>query len=197
MIMKKICHTAYRASAALAAGKGCFPAFRAEPYLAAPFISALPADIRDAIARHGIRNSHLLAIAPTGSISLLAGDVSSGVEPIFAARLHRSVLDGFGTPRRIEVTDYAYRRWRELPGAIPSLPPAWITAAELPAGTHLAMLAALQPYVDNAISKTINLPKDSSFEDFSGIFARAYELGLKGCTVYRATCDPATETVSL
>lgn len=184
-VMEEICHAAYRASAALAGEKGCFPAFQAGPYLAAPFISALPVDIRDAIARHGIRNSHLLAIAPTGSISLLAGDLSSGVEPVFAASMERTVLDALGTPRRIEVTDYAYRCWRQAHGA-DTLPPAWVTAAELPAEAHLAMLAALQPHVDNAISKTINLPEDATFEEFSGIFTRAHALGLKGCTVYRA-----------
>jgi ribonucleoside-diphosphate reductase alpha chain len=176
---------------ALAVEKNCFPAFRAEPYLAAPFIRALPQDLRDAIARHGIRNSHLLAIAPTGSISLLAGDLSSGVEPVFAPILSRTVLDAFGTPHQIEVIDHAYRLWRRAHGALPFLTPAWVTAAELSAEAHLSMLAALQPHIDNAISKTINLPEGASFEDFSGVFFRAHALGLKGCTIYRAGL-PAT-----
>jgi len=185
MVMEKICHAAYRASAALAVEKGCFPAFKAEPYLAAPFIRTLPLDIRDAIARGGIRNSHLLAIAPTGSISLLAGDVSSGIEPIFSASIERSVLDAFGTPRHIKATDYACRLWRQSHSLEPSLPPAWVTAVELPADAHLAVMAALQPQVDNAISKTINLPETAHFDDFVTVFTRAHAMGLKGCTAYR------------
>ncbi len=177
-IMRTICTAAYRASIAIAAQKGTFPAFAREPYLDAPFIQALPEDIRDGIARSGIRNSHLLAIAPTGTISLLAGNVSSGIEPIFAAETNRTVQDSHPFP----LTDYAVALWRSQSGGIP---PALVTSAELPAEAHLAMQARLQTYVDNAISKTINLPATTPFEAFARVFEHARAQGLKGCTVFR------------
>lgn len=185
--MRAICHAAYRASTALAAEKGCFPAFARDAYLAAPFVHALPDDIRDGIARHGIRNSHLLAIAPTGTISLLAGNVSSGIEPVFAAEATRTVLDARGAPRSFTVTDAAVRLWRALQGRSNGVPPALPTAADVSTEHHLAMQAALQPYVDNAISKTINLPARTSFAVFAEVYDRAYALGLKGCTAFRPT----------
>ncbi len=181
--MREICHLAYRASVALAREKGHFPALRREAYLDAPFIRALPEDIRDAIARHGIRNSHLLSIAPTGTISLLADNISSGAEPVFAADAERAVLDVMGTRQTIMVTDHAVRLWRETHAG---LPPALVTAQELPASAHLAMQAALQAHVDHSISKTINMAPSASFADFADTFTRAYALGLKGCTVFPA-----------
>ena len=185
--MRAICHAAYRASIALAAEKGSFPAFVRDAYLEAPFIRALPADISDGIARQGIRNSHLLAIAPTGTISLLAGNVSSGIEPVFAADVTRTVLDAHGTPRSFTVTDAAVRLWRAGPGRAGGVPPGLVTAAELSAEHHLAMQAVLQPCVDNAISKTITLPETTGFAAFAEVYDRAYALGLKGCTVFRPT----------
>ncbi len=182
-VMREICHAAYRASAALAAEKGAFPAFARDAYLAAPFIRALPAEIRDAIAAHGIRNSHLLAIAPTGTISLLAGNVSSGIEPVFAAEAERTILGPLGAPQRVLVTDHAVRLWRAARGG--GLPPAFTTAAALPAAAHLGMQAALQAHVDQSIAKTINLPADAGFADFAGVYRQAHALGLKGCTVFR------------
>jgi ribonucleoside-diphosphate reductase alpha chain len=173
-IMRTIRDAAYRASIATAAEKGTFPAFAREPYLAAPFVAALPADIRDGIARSGIRNSHLLAIAPTGTISLLAGNVSSGIEPIFAAESTRTVEGS----HPFTLTDYAIALWGGK-----SSPPNLVTTAELPAESHLAMQATLQTYVDNAISKTINLPPSTSFETFANIFETARTI--KGCTTFR------------
>lgn len=175
-IMRTIRDAAYRASIATAAERGSFPAFAREPYLAAPFIAALPADIRDGIARSGIRNSHLLAIAPTGTISLLAGNVSSGIEPIFAAVATRTVAGS----HPFTLTDYAISLWE---GQSP--PPNLVTTADLPAEAHLAMQATLQTYVDNAISKTINLPPSTPFETFAKIFENARTL--KGCTIFRPT----------
>ena len=183
--MRAICHAAYRASAGLAAEKGAFPAFQRQAYLDAPFIRALPGDLRDAIARHGIRNSHLLAIAPTGAISLLAGNVSSGIEPVFAADQRRLLLDAEAKPVEFVATDYAVQLWRDREGRADALPPALVTAAEVSAEAQIDMQAALQPHVDNAISKTITLPETRNFEAFAGLLERAYDTGLKGCTVFR------------
>ncbi len=183
--MGLVCHAAYRQSVAIAEEKGSFPEFERERYLQGPFIGALPADIRDGIARHGIRNSHLLAIAPTGTISLLAGNVSSGIEPVFAAELQRSVWDANGEPRNFRLTDYAVRLWRERSGQAKAMPDALVTATELPIMAHLAMQAALQGFVDNSISKTINVPAETGFADFAPLYRLAYDKGLKGCTTFR------------
>jgi len=184
-IMRRICHAAYRASTALAAEKRSFPYFERERYLAGAFVGNLPDDIRSGIAAQGIRNSHLLAIAPTGTISLLAGNVSSGLEPIFAASYARNVLAEDGTPRQFMLTDYALDLWRRQTGSATGLPPNFFTAAELPVSAHIQMQAALQPFVDNSISKTINVPKDMPFGEFKLIYDMAYDLGLKGCTTFR------------
>ncbi len=183
--MRTICHAAYRQSILLAQEKGSFPAFDHARFLDAPFIRALPADIRDGIARYGIRNSHLLAIAPTGTVSLLAGNVSSGIEPVFAADHQRTVLDAEGQPRRFELTDYAVAEWRRRVGRHDGQPDALVTAAELPIEAHLGIQAALQEHVDNSISKTINVPAKTAFADFAPIYRRAYDKGLKGCTAFR------------
>ena len=186
--MRTVCHVAYRQSIAIAATKGRFPAFERDRYLEAPFVLDLPADIRDDIARHGIRNSHLLAIAPTGTISLLAGNVSSGIEPVFAPEYQRTVLSADG-PKVFTVTDYAVRLWRERSGLASGLPDAVVTAAALPIEAHLNMQAAVQPFVDSAISKTINVPRETSFTDFAPVFRLAYDKGLKGCTAFRPTAE--------
>jgi ribonucleoside-diphosphate reductase alpha chain len=146
----------------------------------------VPAEIRDGIARHGIRNSHLLAIAPAGSISLLAGNVSSGIEPIFAADYQRTVPRGDGGAVPLTLTDYAVRLWRERHDRPDGVPDELVIAGELPPEAHLAMQAALQPFVDNAISKTINLPAATGFGHFSQVYRLAYDKGLKGCTVFRS-----------
>ncbi|MEW5708430.1 MAG: adenosylcobalamin-dependent ribonucleoside-diphosphate reductase [Pseudomonadota bacterium] len=184
-VMRLICHSAYRSSIELAKEKGPFPFFERGQYLNGEFIRSLPADIRDGIARHGIRNSHLIAIAPTGTISLLAGNVSSGLEPAFAAEFRRSMLHEDGTTSAFELVDYAVALWRRLTGDRQGLPPAFVRASEVPPDGHVAMQAALQPFVDNSISKTITVPEDFPFDAFQNIYDLAYDRGLKGCTTYR------------
>ena len=182
--MATICHAAYRASAELAGERGPFLAYRAESYLAGEFVRRLPADIRAAIAARGIRNSHLTAIAPAGTISLLANNISSGLEPIYAYRYQRGVRRPDGSLANYAVKDYAWRLYRSLHGDAP-LPPVFVSATEIPPDQHLHMQAVLQTYVDNSISKTINVPADMAFTGFEAIYRNAYALGLKGCTTYR------------
>jgi ribonucleoside-diphosphate reductase alpha chain len=182
-VMRTICHSAYRASIALAREKGPFPFF--EPaYLESPFIQSLPEGIRRDIAETGLRNSHLTAIAPTGTISLFANNVSSGIEPVFDFHYRRNIRDADGKYLSHDLTDYALRHWHYHQGDKP-LPSYFVCANELDPQSHLAMQAALQPYVDNAISKTINLPETITFEAFRSVYEEAYRLGLKGCTTYR------------
>jgi len=183
-IMQTICHTAYRTSIALAQEKGSFPGFEPEPYLQGPFVAALPQDIREAIAAHGIRNSHLTAIAPAGTISLLAGNVSSGIEPVFDWRFERRLLDRDGNYRVFAAEDYAHALWRRECGDA-ALSPAFVTAQQIEPLAHLQMQAALQPLVDSAISKTVNVPADYPFEGFEDLYRQAHRLGLKGCTTFR------------
>jgi ribonucleoside-diphosphate reductase alpha chain len=175
----------YLASADIAAEKGSFPLFEKARYLGGETVKALPEEVRTAIGRYGIRNALLNSIAPTGTISLLADNVSSGIEPVFAFSHVRHVLQPDGTRREESVEDYAFRRWRALKGN--EAPPAdvFADAQTLAPADHLAMQAAAQDYVDSSISKTINLPKDISFEDFKHVYEAAYAQGCKGCTTYR------------
>jgi ribonucleoside-diphosphate reductase alpha chain len=191
-VMQTLCHAAYRTSVQLAREKGSFPSFEADAYLQRPFVQSLPGDIRSAIAATGIRNSHLLAVAPTGTISLLANNVSSGLEPVFAASYRRGIRQSDGSLQEQDVTDYACSLWRERHGA-DSLPPAFVDVQALTPEAHLHMLAAVQPYVDNSISKTINIPEDYSYEDYQSVYMEAYALGLKGCTTFRP--NPVTGSV--
>jgi ribonucleoside-diphosphate reductase alpha chain len=184
-IMKTLCHSAYRSSIELAREKGPFPQFNKESYLARPFIQSLPDDIRSGIAEHGIRNSHLTAIAPAGTISLLAGNISSGIEPAFAFKQTRSILNDQGDYEQFEIQDYAFRLWEQTAAKGAPLPDCFVSAYDLVPESHLQMQSVLQPYVDNAISKTINIPEDFPFADFCSLYERAYELGLKGCTTFR------------
>ena len=191
--MATIQRAAYLASTELAREKGAFPLFEREPFLAAPGVARLESDIRAAISRNGMRNGTVTAIAPTGTISLLAGNVSSGIEPIFDLTYRRRVLRADGTAEEDVVSDYAYALYRSLKGADAPLPPTFVTANALSPKAHLAMQAALQRHVDGAISKTINCPEDMPFEAFRDIYARAHALGLKGCTTYRP--NPVTGAV--
>jgi len=184
---------AYRASALLAAEKGAFPRYEREPYLNAPMVRALDADVRALIAEHGIRNALLTSIAPTGTISLFADNISSGIEPVFAYRYQRSVLMPDGTRRTEEVSDHAYRLFRDRFGADEPLPDCFVDAQTLTPAEHVVMQAAAQKYVDSSISKTINCPEDLSFEAFQDVYRQAYELGCKGCTTYRP--NPVTGAV--
>lgn len=184
-VMSRICHAAYRTSAGLAQEKGAFPLFDTEPYLQGAFVSQLPFDLQRDIERFGMRNSHLIAIAPAGTTSLLAGNVSSGLEPVYDWRCQRSVRAAEGKLVACETQDYAYTQFRALYGEGAPLPSAFVTAVELLPSDHLAMQAGLQSHVDNAISKTINVPQDLEFSAFSDLYLHAYSLGLKGCTVFR------------
>ncbi len=177
--------SAYLASTGLAAEKGAFPLFDREPYLAGETVAALDDEVRTAIAAHGIRNALLTSIAPTGTISLLADNVSSGVEPVFAHSFTRKVTERDGTRREEVVEDYAVRLYRARFGAEAALPEHFVTAQTLTAEEHVRMQAALQRHVDSAISKTVNLPADISFADFGQVYRLAYDSGCKGCTTYR------------
>ena len=183
-------NAAYETSVELAREKGPFPAFRAEPYLRQPFVARLPEDIRAGIRSHGIRNSHLLAIAPAGSISLLAGNVSSGIEPIFGVEAVRHIQAAEGTPDAVQVTDRAYALWRARQTAWTPLPEYFARSQTVSPHDHLLMQAALQPYIDGAISKTVALPASFPKQDLAGILESAYDLQLKGCTVFREGSRP-------
>lgn len=189
--MRTLRDAAYRASVALARSKGAFPALDRDAFLVSGFARRLPDDIRAAIATYGIRNSHLLAIAPAGTISLLANNLSSGIEPVFAAEAMRRVLDADGRYREHQVLDNATDRWRRTGHA--GLPPALIEARQIAPIEHLRMQAVLQPFVDNAIAKTINVAADTAFADFANLYQQAHALGLKGCTVFRP--NPATGAI--
>jgi ribonucleoside-diphosphate reductase alpha chain len=178
-------HSAYRASVDLAREKGAFPLFDADEYLSRPFIRALPEDVRTGIAEHGIRNGLVTSIAPTGTISLFAGNVSSGIEPVFAYDYGRRVLLPDGSSREETVSDYAVDALRARFGEQTALPDYFVTAQTLAPDDHLAVQAAAQKYIDSSISKTINVPASISFDAFKDIYAHAYELGCKGCTTYR------------
>ena len=185
-VMQTVCHAAYSTSIELAGEKGCFPFYERDAYAQGAFIRSLPDSIRGAIAQQGMRNSHLTAIAPNGTISLLAGNVSSGIEPVFDFHYRRRVLNRAGDYETFEVTDYAFRAWQASMQQQP-LPEYFVDARSLPPLAHLKMQAALQPFVDNAISKTINVPEDYSFEDFRSLYEDAYREGVKGCTTFRPT----------
>jgi ribonucleoside-diphosphate reductase alpha chain len=183
--MRRIQRAAYLASAELAAEKGAFPLFDRDKYLAGESVAALDADVRAAIAQHGIRNALVTSVAPTGTISLFADNVSSGIEPVFSFAYTRTVLMPDGTRQEEEVSDHAYRLFRRLKGAATPLPDSFVDAQMLAPEDHLVMQAVVQKYIDSSISKTINVPVDLPFERFKDIYLRAYELGCKGCTTYR------------
>jgi len=176
---------AYLASVDLAKDKGAFPLFDKDQYLASPKIEALDKDVKCAISEHGIRNALLTSIAPTGTISLFADNVSSGLEPVFSFTYTRKVLMPDGTRKEETVADYAYRLFRSLKGEDAPLPDYFVTAQTLSPEDHVKVQAVVQRYVDSSISKTINCPEDISFEDFKDVYAQAYALGCKGCTTYR------------
>lgn len=182
-LMSLITLSAYRASVELAKEKGAFPLF-AEEFNESQFVTRLPRILRDEISDFGIRNALLTSIAPTGTISLYAGNVSSGIEPIFAHSYTRKVLQKDGSKVEEEVVDYAVAKWRQLHGDKP-LPDYFVTAQDLPPEAHVKMQAVAQKWIDSSISKTVNLPADISFEDFKSVYALAYETGCKGCTTYR------------
>lgn len=178
---------AYRASVQLAIQKEPFPMFDADGYLEeGTFASTLPEDIKESIRTHGIRNSHLLSIAPTGTISLAFGDnASSGIEPTFDLSAYRNVRTGKGEERQLwKADDYAYRMLKKIKGEDADTS-VIVTAQQLTVAEHLRVMAAVAPLVDSAISKTVNVPRDYAFEDFEAIYLDAWKMGLKGITTYR------------
>ena len=182
--MHRIARAAYLASVGLAREKGAFPLFDAEAYLSSGFMLKMDEDVREAVRAHGIRNALLTSVAPTGTISLFAGNVSSGIEPVFAHSYTRKVLQKDGTRTEEEVVDYAARLWRDRMGEAP-FPDWFVDAQTLSPLDHVAMQAAAQEWVDSSISKTINCPEDISFEAFKDVYLAAWDQGCKGCTTYR------------
>ncbi|MEQ9039107.1 MAG: adenosylcobalamin-dependent ribonucleoside-diphosphate reductase [Silicimonas sp.] len=182
--MHRIARAAYLASVDLAKEKGSFPLFDAEKFLASGAMQKMDDDVRDAIRQHGIRNALLTSIAPTGTISLYAGNVSSGIEPVFAYAYKRKVLQKDGSRTEEEVVDYAVQMWREKFGDA-DLPDFFVNAQTLSPADHVKMQAAAQEWVDSSISKTINCPEDIGFEDFKDVYMQAWDTGCKGCTTYR------------
>ena len=182
--MKAIARASYLASVDLAREKGAFPLFNADKYLASGNMMAMDDDIREAVRTHGIRNALVTSIAPTGTISLYAGNVSSGIEPVFAYSYSRKVLQKDGSRTEEEVVDYAVQMYRERFGA-GDLPEYFVNAQTLNPLEHVRMQAAAQKWIDSSISKTINCPEDISFDAFKEVYLAAYEQGCKGCTTYR------------
>ncbi len=182
--LHQVARASYLASVDIAKEKGAFPLFDAEPYLASGTMVGMDADVRDAIKAHGIRNALLTSIAPTGTISLYAGNVSSGIEPVFAYSYTRKVLQKDGSRTEEEVTDYAVQMWRDKFGD-KELPDYFVNAQTLLPADHVRMQAAAQKWIDSSISKTINCPEDIDFETFKNVYLEAYESGCKGCTTYR------------
>ena len=182
--LKAIARAACLASVDLAKEKGAFPLFDAEAYLSSGNMVQMDEDVRAAIRAHGIRNALLTSIAPTGTISLYAGNVSSGIEPVFAYAYTRKVLQKDGSRTEEEVVDYAVQMWRDLKGDAP-LPDYFVNAQTLAPLEHVKMQAAAQKWVDSSISKTINCPEDIDFDAFKDVYMQAWDSGCKGCTTYR------------
>ena len=182
LCMMTIRDAAFDSSTALAKEKGSFPLFNANDYLATEYAHSLNAEQRAMIKVHGLRNGLLTSIAPTGTISLLAGNVSSGIEPIFNAGYERNITNPDGSHRTELLEDYAVALWRSQSDG---LPPAFVTVDDLKPVDHLNMAAAVQPFVDSSISKTVNVPEMIDFQSFTSVYEEAYALGLKGCTTFR------------
>jgi ribonucleoside-diphosphate reductase alpha chain len=178
---------AYTASVALAQEKGAFPKFDADGYLEpGTFASRLPAALQQAIRTHGIRNSHLLSIAPTGTVSLaFADNASNGIEPAFSWMYKRKKREADGSSSEYSVEDHAWRVYRELGGDVGKLPDYFVSALDMSATDHIAMMEAVQPFVDTAISKTVNVPADYPYDDFKGLYQQAWNARLKGLATYR------------
>jgi ribonucleoside-diphosphate reductase alpha chain len=178
---------AYLASVELAQERGAFPLLDAEQYLAAPrFASRLPDELKDKIRRHGIRNSHLLSIAPTGTISLaFADNASNGIEPAFSWFYTRKKRMTDGSTKDYQVEDHAWRLYKKQGGDTAHLPPAFVSALDISAIDHMKMVAAVAPYIDTSISKTVNVPADYPYEDFKDLYTEAWKAGLKGLATYR------------
>jgi ribonucleoside-diphosphate reductase alpha chain len=188
-IARELRDAAYAASSELAREKGAFPLFDADKYLQGRFASRLPEELREAIRAHGIRNSHLLSIAPTGTITLaFADNASNGIEPAYSWTYQRKKRMADGSTHTYEVADHAWRLYRHLGNDVSGearLPPQFVTALQMRAGDHLRMMEAVQPFVDTAISKTVNVPADYPYDDFRDLYSEAWRAGLKGLATYR------------
>ncbi len=186
-IAERMRDESYAAAVAIAREKGAFALFDAQRYLAAPrFASRLPASLKNEIAAHGVRNSHLLSIAPTGTISLaFADNASNGIEPPYAWTYQRKKRMPDGTHRTYDVEDHAWRTYRHAGGDTANLPPQFVTALEISALDHMRMVAAVSPFVDSAISKTVNVPEDYPYDQFESLYLEAWKSGLKGITTHR------------
>jgi ribonucleoside-diphosphate reductase alpha chain len=178
---------AYGASIALAREKGAFPAFDAERYLEdGTFASRLDPPLKQAIREHGIRNSHLLSIAPTGTVSLaFADNASNGIEPAFSWTYRRRKREADGSTLEYDVEDHAWRLYRALGGDVATLPPYFVSAMQMDAAAHIAMMEAVQPYIDTAISKTVNVAAEYPYDEFKELYREAWRAGLKGLATYR------------
>ena len=183
--MARLRRVAYLTSTELARERGPFPLFDGDAFMAGETVQKLDDDVKQAILTHGIRHALVTSIAPTGTISLFADNVSSGLEPVFAFSYQRNVLMPDGSRQTEEVADYAARLYRRLKGDGGPLPDYFVDAQTLAPADHVRIQAAVQKYIDSSISKTINCPEDMSFEDFKDIYLMAYETGCKGCTTYR------------
>jgi len=183
--MSKLRRAAYQASCDLAQEKGAFPLFDKKKFLQGETVKALDEPSRAAIAKHGLRNALVTSVAPTGTISLFADNISSGLEPVFAFTYTRQITLADGSRKGEEVSDYAYRLFRRLKGGDAPLPAAFVDAQSLEPAAHVVMQAAVQKYIDASVSKTINLPEDIPFDAFADVYMQAYDLGCKGCTTYR------------
>ncbi len=186
-IAEQMRDAAYRASSELARERGAFPLFNADLYLSGTsFATRLPDELKNRIRKHGLRNSHLLSIAPTGTISLaFADNASNGIEPPFSWTYTRKKRMADGTLKEFPVEDHAWRLYRHLGGDVERLPPYFVTALEISAAAHEKMVAAVAPYVDTSISKTVNVPEDYPYEEFQDLYFEAWKSGLKGLATYR------------
>lgn len=189
-IMQKISEITWQTSIELAKSKNSFPLFNKKLYLKTEFVKNLPQYLLNDIAKYGMRNSHHNAIAPTGTISLLANNVSNGLEPIFAPSYGRKIRVNNENLQQFTIRDYSYRLWQQNNSG---LPPAWVDVQNLEPIKHLKMQAAIQPFVDNAVSKTINLPENFPLDQLTEIYTQAYKMNLKGCTIFRP--NPITGTI--
>ncbi len=183
--MHSLQRSAYLSSVSLSREKGAFPLFDADKYLAGEMIGLIDEDVRHAIAQHGIRNGLLTSVAPTGTISLFADNVSSGLEPVFSFSHTRHILMPDGERREELVSDYAYRMFKRLKGENTPLPDAFVSVQDLSPHDHLIMQSVVQKFIDSSISKTINVPEGIEFESFKDVYTQAYDSGCKGCTTYR------------
>ena len=182
-LMQKVSEATWQTSIELAQEKEPFPFFQSD-YLEGAFVKTLNASLREQLTKYAVRNSHHNTIAPTGTISLLANNVSNGIEPIFLASYDRHIRAPEGDTITFEVNDYAYHLWKEK-NPNETLPPAWQDTQMLMPDAHLNIQAAMQPFIDNSISKTINIPVDFPFKKLTEVYTQAYQLGLKGCTIFR------------